>query len=422
MNLRASCFHLLTSLMVNFDTMVQEKRTRQRAVQLKPQAAELLNRRAAEVWYSQNPGIRLTREKKADLMGVSVLTLDRILNGGKIDKSSLDIAFGSLQLELSEGYWYRVSSEASSGMSDASGQSRCRAKGQLFSGYLVGCLLAVLAIFAFGFSVYRGSSTFASKWQREFETNFNNGFATYHSGKYAAARVHIDRAVALARNHRDAYNLSKALRLKGEILAVEGDHQHALMYFEDSLACMRGLQEFGWHAAILELIGNTSVRLGRYDEAKEAYNESLVRAKARNNLPEIGAALRGLGAVEAATGDLKRAKSWFHEALDRLGSQEPNMARDILARLALVWCEEGDHNKSLATLHDCLASWRSQLHPRWIARTEYQLAFVYWAKGDRITSRLYLAQALQRFRTVGDRSGIRDCQDLLLKLGSNLGA
>src|SRR5690349_946323 len=81
-----------------------QKQTRRRAVRLRPDALELLKATLAQTW-AKNPGPgKFTREEKANLLGVSVATSQRILKGEGVDRPSLTLAFKNLGLEWEDSY------------------------------------------------------------------------------------------------------------------------------------------------------------------------------------------------------------------------------------------------------------------------------------------------------------------------------
>lgn len=391
----------------------KEKQSRQRAVRLTPEAAELLNAKLVEVWTARHPGKRLTRDERAELMGVSPLTSDRILNGERVDKSSILLAFGKLELEFDERHWNHTREVAADGQGSIGQPSPVDAgKRRPFGIYL----LSAGVLFVVGFMLLiwpKMAPDQETRRENEFHRHLDEGFKAYHRGTYALASYHIDRAVEMSRD-RNSSDVIDALRLKGEMHVKNGDYVAALSCFNDCLVFMRRTENFRGEDVLFELIGNTQVQLGRLGEAKSAYQESLKRARKRNDVPEIGAALRGLGTIAAKQGDTSLAKALYREAMSALSKgNEPAMVCDIKARLALVLSDEGEHQRALETLEDCLDYWTHEKHVRWIATTEYQIGAVYWSKGDRTSARAHLESARQGYASVNDAPGVKSCDAYL---------
>ena len=380
----------------------KEKQPRQRAVRLTSEAAAMLSAKLGEVWIARNPGKRLTREARAELMGVSPVTADRILNGERVDKSSILIAFGQLGLEFDDSHWIHARETAAIGTDSVDRPSPVDARKRRPLGLY---LLGGGAVLAVGCSLLAWPKLLPTqdvRRENEFHQHLDEGFKAYHRGTYALASYHIDRAIEMSHD-RNASDVIDALRLKGEMHVKDGEYAKALSCFEDCLTFMRRTDTYRGDDVVFELIGNTQVQLGRFDEARSAYQESLKRARARNDIPEIGAALRGLGTVAGKQGDTLLAKALYREAISALSKgSEPAMVCDIEARLALVMSDEGGHQRALETLQKCLGYWKQEKHARWIATTEYQIGTVYCSKGDWAAGRAYLKSARQGYESVND--------------------
>jgi len=66
---------------------------RERAVRLTAEAREALRQALNACWHQSGAPGRLTREARADLMGVSIATANRILDGEGVDRSTLTNVF-----------------------------------------------------------------------------------------------------------------------------------------------------------------------------------------------------------------------------------------------------------------------------------------------------------------------------------------
>ena len=87
-------------------------RSRKRAVQLTPEAIESLKDALLIKWQGDRRLGKLTRETRAEILGLSVATADRVLSGKGADRSTLILAFRSVDLPWDDDYCAVVQKEA----------------------------------------------------------------------------------------------------------------------------------------------------------------------------------------------------------------------------------------------------------------------------------------------------------------------
>ena len=79
---------------------------RKRGICLTPEAQALVQSRLLEVWIAKKISRKFTRESKAEILGLSVSTVDNILRGRSVDRPTILLAFKHLRLAWDESYAY----------------------------------------------------------------------------------------------------------------------------------------------------------------------------------------------------------------------------------------------------------------------------------------------------------------------------
>ena len=132
-------------------------------------------------------------------------------------------------------------------------------------------------------------------------------------GELAAAREHLETAVAVERGSQFAYFLSQHLSVLGTLDRIEGNLDVAHAGAEESLAVAQRLGS-GWMQASAELLlGRLSLRAGETGEAERYVHDALGRLVAKSFAIDIPECLDVLGAVAAG-------REGYEEAARLLGA------------------------------------------------------------------------------------------------------
>lgn len=386
--------------------MDHRKGRRKRAVCLTKDAIELLEAHIIEQWTQKGKSTRLTREARAEMLGVSILTADKILNGEGVDRASLIISFKSLSLEWHARYCVSATS------SPELAQLPVPKKRRLVTPLRVAIFVCSLALIGAAFPVvYRASIEYGNLWQKDFRTHMDKGWKAFHSGEYGLAGTEIEKSYEMAKVYRQADALAEAVRFRGEVLAAKGSFDKAQLCFQEALTLNQSIGTFQYSSSILETIANNEVKMGQLSEAVKHYQESLEYGKSFRNRNDIASAYRGLGSLRLLQNKPQDAENFFQQSLATLKNDvNPNMVVDVRARLAMVWVQVGRVDEAITVLKNCLQSWKDQKHVRWVATTQLQLSKAYQRQGDREKAKEYLETALKGFQQVGDKNGENECR------------
>jgi serine/threonine protein kinase/predicted ATPase len=191
--------------------------------------------------------------------------------------------------------------------------------------------------------------------RREAEAFCRMGLLYLDVGRHAAARRELQRALAVAREARDALGESEALRLEATLLCNVGRNVEALGLAQKALAVLGTPDSPGsatrehllGRAQALNAVGNVHVHTGHLRDAVSAYAEALViyrrlgvRRLEAATLNNMGWVFVGLGEYEEALVHYKRSLRLAHELGDRAGIGVK------LANIGQTYCDLGDFERA----------------------------------------------------------------------------
>jgi tetratricopeptide (TPR) repeat protein len=401
------------------------KPVRKRAVRLTPEGLELVKAALALAWQSDPAWGKLTREARADILGVSLATADRILKQQGVDRPTLTIAFKRLGLAWDDRYCESVTRpevQSAESLTEPIGQAPARetkvsVRPLRHRGFALAFGLVIPLLLA-PFTEIKPATT-GPFLQSDFFVHLRSAEEAYHHGRYGVAKNHLDQVLALLGDNPRAPQLALALRLAGDLASVEGRYQEAGDYYRDSLVIRRRTE----HSSpvippLLEAIGDTELKLRNFETARGYFIECLNGYRKVEDVGGQAMALRGLGSAEAGLGNAQAAMHWLEEGLDVIaGTDSHGMRADIQSRMALVLRDEGRLAEAKRLLTRCLDFWQSEGHPRWIAKTRYELGTVEFMAGRANVALMMLAQSRTDYQAMGDAGGVEACKTWLDKIG-----
>lgn len=410
-------------------------RLRRRAVCLRPEGRRRLEDALTAKWQKQAPSRRLTRELRAELLGLSPGTTERLLRGEGVDRATVALAFQACGLEAAESDFAPIQSAehpaqqpAEHPLAERAGAAPPAAPApppvrapRLRPGWALAAagLLAAALLFALGTP---GRAPEPAAWRQEFDTIYQRGLDHYHHGRLTAAQAELNRALTLARAHDSVYGFGYALRLAGDIAYAQGKYEEAEALFYECLRARRRLGAEQFLPEVWEAIGNVQLRRGRLAAAKASMQRSLDGHTRIDHEVGMAMAARGLGSVAYRQGDLEGARHWFRKSLEFLEDvPEPGLRTDIRGRIALVLHREGRSREALEDLQACLRYWREQRALRWIALIELEIAGVLADTRAHALAEAYAARSAQGFRDIGDRGNEAAARALLTRVGRGAG-
>lgn len=398
---------------------MEQKNRRKRPVALNQDARKMLEAALLERYSQEGSSLRLTRETRAEYLGLSVVTVNRILNGKGVDRATLVHAFKSVGLPWSDSYcvpgdFNDLSPNPPEAVTIDTGTFSTRWTPTVGLG---AALISIVAILGYAIQMKKSMApaeqiTPASRIA--FNTAWNRCKLNYDKGQYQGALKCAREVAGLARAEQNGSQLASALRLEGDILAALGEDRDAIRAFKEAYELRKVLNQTTALPAILEALGEIENRTGSTAKARRHLEEC-----ARLFLDQadpIGAAMayRNLGSVEHCAKNYSSARRYFSRSLELLGGKgKPEMEYDVLSRMALLKADIGDPIAARKELESCLSYWELNGHPRWIARSRLNLAKVLIIQREYEVARRYLQQSLGAYRQVGDKKGQLETQQAL---------
>lgn len=404
---------------------------------MKPEAIYLLNQALSDRWRLESKAGKLTREVRAELLGVSVVTMERLLSGGGVDRTTVRHAFNSLGLSWSDELLQPSGSSPEQPIVivepeqveviELAAETRPKLSVRQISvvALLASALVPIglLSLATRTETLHRKSGDVAqsdASWRKDFNSILGDGTTRYNQGRYDEARVAIDQAVSIARTHRSADTLASALRMSGDLANSQGSLMQAKDCYTEALGLWKVLNNDVSKPAVEEALGDVETKLGEFDEARQDLMISLAGFRSSHEQAGVAMASRDLGSLCLEKHDPTQANQWFEQGLRAVqGLAQRDLDVDILGRQALAFRELGKLQQAEAQLTSCLKYWTSRGHPRWIAVSEFQLGTVEAKQHHTREALALIEHSKAQFSTLGDKWGAAQSDKWLSQLGNS---
>ncbi len=356
------------------------------------------------------PDGRFTRMQRAELLGVSMVTAARILARSGNDKSVLIDAFRALGITWRDEFCELIPFEADA---KSPPPEPTLTPHQRWTPGRAPTIAMALAIVLGGSLLLRGSRSPQSPHDL-LNQRLDRSREAFRKADFETAESYAASSVKLARNGSVADKLADSLSLQGDILAAKGRLEEAVVCYKKALPVWSVLEKDHGYGSLLESLGIAEARLGRLADAKSHFQEALRHRRGINDPGVEAGLLRDLGSLAAVQGDLETARKRYVEAKQVIADRPTEaMHTDIKALTALLDRDEGQYDRALAHLQECLDDWKKRGHERWMATTLFQMATVYATAGHDSLAGQYGDRARLLFEKVGDLKGARDCRNWL---------
>jgi tetratricopeptide (TPR) repeat protein/tRNA A-37 threonylcarbamoyl transferase component Bud32 len=220
-----------------------------------------------------------------------------------------------------------------------------------------------------------------------------NGLARVYDeiGRYAEARQMGERSLALQQAELGASHPEVAIVLNnlGNIAIDEGDLALATTYYNRSLAIRELMASDGDDqlllASVLNNIGGIALEQKRYADALAVHRRALaIREQATGGAPDVAMSLNNIGNTYSKQRDWAQAHAHFQKALviaeKELGKEHPYVG-DALEGIAECHLNARRYNEAKQALERVLAIRKLGARPIEIATAELLLARTLWGLG-----------------------------------------
>ena len=341
--------------------MEQKNKLRNRSVRLTDEGMDHLRKILIHRWQSGKAQRKLTREARAELMGVSVITSDRILRGDPVDRSSLQITFKSLGIEWDDSYILsRVETERVAiinsmtveslseqddvpEMTDTSHNqisSRPNRLSLIALAYPVVIAMAIVAGLA-ARRVIKLTPITPPKQSQPKESTLQI-YDRFHSGQIAKASALLRKFEVNNGPSSSAGAIAEELHIQGDLHEAHGDLIAAKQCYECALRIRQSLKQSICLAPLQEAIGVAETRHGDYFLARKSLVKALSGFYETTDRVGIAITKRDLGALEFQIKHYTQAEKYYRQALQSLkGINKPDIVNDLNGKLALVFGVRG---------------------------------------------------------------------------------
>lgn len=389
--------------------------SRRRAVRLTDKGLAIIQ----EALQKEAAGRKLTREDRARILDVSVVTAHRIVTGRGVDRTSLLIAFKKLNLEWRECFceYARPEQEVQHAIVSPTPTKSQAGKPNHFWVAVAAVTIACITLFAWN----RGDKVPAALLQEKTHDQLAQDLVDqatneYNVGQYEAARQHVREAASRARILKNAPILANAEVIDGHIALVRGDYSWADHCYTEALQLRQALHQRVNVPPLLMSIGNVEAAKGELAQAKSHLLQSLREFKDLNDEPGIVLVCRDLGSVAAQSGQRAEAHRWFSEALQKVKAMDkPELVADIQARRSELLRDEHRFTEARAILDEVYRFWLKRRHARWIAKTLFQRGALETVAGNHREAESLFLKSEALYQQVGDKPGVGNCQTWLAK-------
>ncbi len=423
---------------------------RARAVRLSPEGIAVLDDHLETRWRAEFPDERLTRPLRAELLGVSVRTADRLLSGSPVDRSSVATAFARTACELLPEYLIEQdptaagnselgmdddldttdedriyesvevadspvtviatseSSKFSSTTESVRRESRSDSPPRAF--YWALLLVPVISVMIIaGATTGRGNDAMANQQYREsIQILLTKGHDAYQKGEYDKSERLFYEVLEKNQVARDTTYFADAKRGLANLAIYRGDYSKALKLVDESLALHQEFDADNPYGPLNETKGDIYMKLGSIAEAEKSYRTSIIYY-GRSNEPLGVAMVQGeLGSIYTKTNRLAEAETELTSALKWLKfNKRPREIAAIQLLRAELRIKQNRIAEAIQIARDALAYFTKEDHKRWKAKSNLVLGRALLAAKSTSQAESCFKEAESLYREIKDREGLK---------------
>lgn len=421
------------------DSAASKRPKRTRSVRLSAEAVRSLEGLLELRRQADHPNEKLTRPLKAEILGVSVRTADRLLNGEPVDRSSIVFAFSRLGSEVDPSYILVDESspdgedseiedptrlhleECSTGKpdSDSGREQAVHRSNQSRRLYWALLALPVLTLVVFGAvnSVQTMGAVSAHRLKENIQETLIAAHSAFQKANYKEAERLFHDVIEKNKGARDIAYSADAKRGLAEIAIYRADYKTALSLIDQAIALRKEFDQESPHAVLAALRGEILQNLGDFKEAERCYRTA-IGIYGRNKEP-FGVAL-----TQSSMGDLFTDQGRFEDAEEEIVSclnflRINHKDREVAATqllLAKLRDRQGRPKEAIRVAKEALAYFEKEGHPRWLAKTNLILGQALGHANQRAEAKASLQHAQSLYQAVRDPRGLTLVSDALLRL------
>lgn len=242
-----------------------------------------------------------------------------------------------------------------------------------------------------------------------------SAFAAVYRQDSVAARRLFEECLAIARPAGDAQSLAMGLNGLATVALDQGDYRLAEQLLEEALAVTRSLGETYGTAKALSGLGDVAAGGGDLDQARHRLDEALALGRRTGSLSAVIPPLCSLGRVAQAADDAALAHRLFHEAA-QIAAQTGQACPQALLGLGQLAQASGEPKRARDLFDQALATARATRNRRDTARALHDLATLARVQGDDARATALHHEALELRHEIGDKVGLVESLESLAGL------
>ncbi len=239
------------------------------------------------------------------------------------------------------------------------------------------------------------------------------GWSNERVGNLGASEVAFDLAVENARIVEDGASLTVILRQYGLLELARGGLQKARGMLEESIAIADNEKLPKEYASAITILAATLNRMGLYDEALDAINESIrLKAQGGNGL-EMAISQHNKGEILMRLGRIDEAEALYQQVFAFCEEVNETMGRIVSRKaLGMIALDRGD-TVAARSHFDYIYAQSEPISPHLVALANVRIATVDAAEGDHARAREKFDAAIVFLEQSDDPGNVAMVQELL---------
>ncbi len=201
--------------------------------------------------------------------------------------------------------------------------------------------------------------------------------------------------------------LASLYKVKGKILEKLGKEDQSRECYQNSLDLFQEINDQSGIASILNNLGIIYRKQGNLKIALDYYHRSLAIRRTLDNNLDIVASLNNIGIIYMYQGHFDQALTHYQDALTIL--QEEDHKQYLAAihnNLGNIYFDKGELNDAFIHYQACIDLWGELGHQQYNAYGLNHLGKIYRRKGELEEALSYYQQALELLRSIGNQLDI----------------
>ena len=347
---------------------------------------------------------KLTRELKAALLDLSVITSDKLLTGKCVDKSTAIHAFNCLGLEIEEGFFLENNSTTNKLNKKNTELLQVTQKGI----YTQTIFAKILRLFAGTVCIVSTTIVIKQKINVETrDTTFKHlvslSESEYMRGNFTASKQYLTRATNVIQESGTANELSVVLRQKADLLAARGELQIAKYLYTQILDIKETMNQRISYAALHDAIAEIDLKSNNNEEALKHIKFSIENYRKDKDIKGVLLAHRNYINYYINTRNYRKASQIvkYCKALNSHSGSEDILA-DIRTREIDLHIASNHIDEAEKLARQNLAYWSRYNHERWLGITYLQLLQIEKRKDNTRNVQYFKLAAIEALSKAGD--------------------